>query len=507
MILALGLAVPFLAAGLFAPRGLQATSQVMVGWITAHFDWFYLLAVFGFLVFSAYLALSRHGDVRLGKPDERPEFSTVSWLAMLFSAGMGAGLLFWGMAEPVSHYLAPPGMAGGTPEAAGKAFEVTFFHWGIHAWAIYGVVALALGWSQFRHGRPALISSAFYPLLGKRTEGPIGVAIDTLAVLATFFGVAATLGMSTLQINSGLHKLAGVPVAGGVQLGIIGLFTVLYLLSATTGLQKGIKYLSNTNMALAGVMLVVVVAIGPTAEIFRALTDGLGRYFQNFFRLSLGQLPFSDRSWLHSWTMVYWPWWIAWAPFVGTFIARISRGRTIREFVLAVLLVPSLFSFCWFAAFGTTGIGLVRGGLDLSSAIREDVASALFVAFSHMPLGLVLSVLAMGLMSVFFITSADSAVYVLSMLTSRGQLDPPLWMRVVWGLVQSGIGATLLLMGGIQSVQVVTIVAAFPFTVLVIGLCASLLRGLLLDERSAASGAGSKRTGSESADAASREAA
>ena len=482
MILSLALAVPFLVYGAISPQSLQAVSQATVDWLTARFDWFYLLAIFGFLVFCAYLAISRHGEVRLGKADERPEFSTVSWLAMLFSAGMGSGLLFWGMAEPVSHYLKPPGLAGGTPEAAGKAFEITFFHWGIHAWAVYGVVALALAWSQFRHGRPALISSAFYPLLKERVHGPIGVAIDTLAVLATFFGVAATLGMSTLQVNSGLHQLVGMPVNAGMQMAIIAFFTVLYLLSATTGLQKGIRLLSNTNMVLAVVLLAVITVIGPTAEIFRAFTDGMGRYFQDFFKLSLGQFPFSDRSWLHSWTLVYWPWWIAWAPFVGTFIARISRGRTIREFVAAVLLVPSIFSFFWFAAFGTTGIGLVRGGLDLASAIQADVSSALFVAFAHMPLGLLLSALAMGLMSVFFVTSADSAVYVLSMLTSRGQLHPPMWMRIMWGLVQSGIGATLLLMGGIQAVQIVTIIAAFPFTILMVGLCAALWKGLLLDE-------------------------
>ncbi|MEW8987821.1 MAG: BCCT family transporter, partial [Bacillus sp. (in: firmicutes)] len=365
-----------------------------------------------FLVFAAYLAFGPYGKIKLGKDDDEPEFSYFSWFAMLFSAGMGIGLVFWGVAEPITHYIDPPlDLAEGqTPEAARYSLRYSFFHWGLHPWAIYCVIALGLAYSQFRKGESGLISSTFRPLLGKRVEGPIGKGIDTFATIATTFGVATSLGLGTLQINSGLAHVIGIPNTVGVQLLIILIVTILYMVSATTGLDKGIRYLSNLNLGLAVGLLLFVIVTGPTSFIFDALTTTIGGYLGNLVQMSFRLSPFTQGTWVGAWTLFYWAWWISWAPFVGTFIARVSKGRTIKEFVLGVLLVPTLFGTIWFSAFGGSALFFElfenRGIVD---AVSNDVTTALFITLEQFPLGTILAGLGTLLIITFFITSADSA--------------------------------------------------------------------------------------------------
>jgi glycine betaine transporter len=402
---------------------------------------------------------------------------------MLFSAGMGIGLVFWGVAEPVSHYVEPPpGVIGLTPEAARMAVRYSFFHWGLHAWAIYTVIALSIAYFTYRKGLSGLISSTFHPLLGERVNGPIGRAIDTLAIIATVFGVATSLGLGTLQINGGLAHLTGLSVSVGVQLLIIGVVTVLYMLSALTGLDRGIKILSNVNLLVAGVLLLFTIGFGPTSFILDVFTTTLGGYAQNLVAMSLRLTPFTAGTWIENWTLFYWAWWIAW--FVGTFIARISRGRTIREFVLGVLLVPSLVSFLWFSTFGGTALFQeIFAGLPVAAAVEADVTSALFVVLQQMPLGTLLAILATLLIVTFFVTSADSATFVLGMLSSEGRLTPSNRVKLTWGALQSSIAAVLLLSGGLEGLQTAAIVAAAPFAVIMVLMCVSILRALQEEDR------------------------
>lgn len=366
--------------GVLAPEALAATSTDLLAVTTEKFGWFYLLATFAFLVFSIFLAFSKYGKLKLGADDDKPEYSNKSWFAMLFSAGMGIGLVFWGAAEPLSHYIDPPQNATSqSAEAARLAIRYSFFHWGLHAWAIYTVIGLAIAYFTFRKKRSGLISSVFYPLIGDKVNGWIGKAIDILAIIATIFGVATSLGLGTLQINGGFHQLTGMPNNFSTQLIIIIVITILYLISATTGLDKGIKILSNTNLGIAALLLVFVLFAGPTSFIFDVFTTTIRSYLQNLVQMSLTLTPFSQGNWIKSWTLFYWAWWIAWAPFVGMFIARVSKGRTIKEFVLGVLLVPSIFGFLWFAVFGGTALNLelFHNG-HIAEAARTDFTSALF---------------------------------------------------------------------------------------------------------------------------------
>lgn len=435
--IAVAVVVLFVAWGVLDPDGLAASSTQLLNVMTEKFGWFYLLATFGFLVFCLFLAFSKYGKIRLGRDTDRPEYSSRSWFAMLFSAGMGIGLVFWGVAEPVSHYMDPPmEEASQTPAAARLAMRFSFFHWGLHAWAIYTVIGLAIAYFNFRKGYSGLISSTFYPLLGERVRGPLGKAIDILAIIATIFGVATSLGLGTLQINGGLAHLTGLDNNFGVQLTIIVVVTVLYLISATTGLDKGIRILSNLNISVAAVLLLFVLFAGPTSFIFDVFTTTLGSYLQNLVQMSLRLTPFSAGSWIKSWTLFYWAWWIAWAPFVGMFIARVSRGRTIKEFVLGVLLVPSVFGFLWFAVFGGTALNLeIFHQANITEAVERDITSALFITLQQLPLGVVLAGIATLLIITFFVTSADSATFVLGMLSSKGTLNPSTRVKLVWGLL------------------------------------------------------------------------
>lgn len=483
-IIAVSIALLFVLWGVLDPAGLAKGSTAALHLTTEKFGWFYLLVTLGFLVFAFYLAFSRFGKIRLGDDTDRPQYSKTSWFAMLFSAGMGIGLVFYGVAEPLSHYMdPPPGVTPKTPEAARQAMRYTFFHYGLHAWAIYTVMGLALAYFSFRKKRSSLISSTFYPLLGEKTNGPIGKSIDVLAIIATIFGVATTLGLGTLQINGGLSHLLGWPANFTIQLSIIGVVTVLYLISATTGLDKGIRILSNTNLYVAVAFMLFVLFAGPTAFIFEVLTTTIGSYFQNLFQMSLALSPFSAGSWIQDWTLFYWAWWISWAPFVGMFIARISRGRTIKEFVLGVLLVPTLFGFLWFSVMGGTALNLeIFHNGQLGAVVQEDLSAGLFATLEQLPLANILATIATLLIITFFITSADSATFVLGIFSSNGSQNPSLSTKLTWGIIQSSIAATLLYSGGLEGIQSTAILAALPFAVIMAFLCYSLYTALTQDK-------------------------
>ena len=466
--------------GVVSPELFAGAAAQVLKMTTTNFGWFYLIVTFGFLIFCLFLAFSRYGHIPLGGDDDEPEYSLPTWFAMLFSAGMGIGLVFWGVAEPISHYLAPPaGVTGKTTEAAQTALRYAFFHWGLHPWGIYAVIALALAYFQFRKGAKGLISSTFLPLLGDKVNGPIGKGIDVLAVIATAFGVATSLGLGTLQINGGFTHLFGVPSNLFVQIAIIVVITVLFLLSATTGLDKGIKYLSNTNLILALALLFLTLVLGPTSFLFDTFTSTLGSYLNNLVSMSLRLTPFTQGTWVANWTLFYWAWWIAWAPFVGMFIARVSKGRTIKEFVICVMLVPSLLSFIWFSVFGGTALHLeIFDQAQIGQAVQHDISTALFLALEQLPMGYILAVVATLLVITFFITSADSAIFVLGMLSSDGKLNPSNRVKITWGILQSAIAVVLLLSGGLEGLQTASIVAALPFAVIMVLMCYSLLKAL-----------------------------
>ncbi|MFC4324283.1 glycine betaine uptake BCCT transporter [Litchfieldia salsa] len=478
------LAIVFAAVafGVISPNNFENITGNIQAFITSTFGWYYLILVTIIVIFCIFLIFSPVGLIKLGKPDEEPEFSKGTWFAMLFSAGMGIGLVFWGAAEPLSHFLAPPLAEGGTAAANKEAMRYTFFHWGIHAWAIYAIVALALAYYKFRKDEPGLISATLKPVFGKSMEGPLGTVVDVLAVFATVVGVATTLGFGAAQINGGLSYLLGLPNNFTVQFFIIAAVTVLFMISAWTGLGKGIKYLSNTNMILAISLLVLMFFIGPSILILDMFTDSIGGYIQNIVTMSFRIAPLNEehRSWINGWTIFYWAWWISWSPFVGIFIARVSRGRTIREFLIGVLLLPALVSFLWFATFGTSAIETQNSGFDLTQFATEEV---LFAIFNQMPGSIILSIIAIVLISTFFITSADSATFVLGMQTTYGSLTPPNTVKLTWGIAQSTVALILLYSGGLQALQNALIIAAFPFSFIILFMMISLYRSLTKEKK------------------------
>ena len=470
----------FVLWGILSPANLTKTADILLSIVIEKFGWFYLLTTFSILVFSVYLAFSKYGKIRLGSQEDRPEYSNTSWFAMLLSAGMGIGLVFWGVAEPIQHYINPPlGIEGSTPEAALTAMRFAFFHWGLHPWAIYTIIGLCLAYFNFRKGFSNLISSTFYPLLKEKVNGPLGHIIDILSIIATSFGIATSLGLGALQINGGLHAVFGLSNQLTVQIIIISIVTVLYLLSAITGLDRGIKLLSNINIGIAIGLLLFVLFLGPTSSIFDTFTTTLGGYIQNIIQMSLRLTPFTQGVWIGEWTLFYWSWWIAWAPFVGMFIARVSKGRTIKEFVFGVLLAPSLFSFLWFSVFGGTALNLVINGQQgITKAVEADITSALFITLRKLPLSTVVCLLATLLIITFFITSADSATFVLGMLSSKGDLNPKNRIKIIWGVLQSAIAIILLLSGGLQGLQTMAIITALPFAVILAIMCFSFIKAL-----------------------------
>ncbi|WP_079477128.1 glycine betaine uptake BCCT transporter [Halobacillus salinus] len=468
--------------GSVAPKNLQEITGSIQTFISVHFGWYYLLIVTGFVIFCLYMIFSPYGKIKLGKPEDKPDYNYATWFAMLFSAGMGIGLVFWGAAEPIYFYATnAPTAETGTSEAINEAMQFVFLHWGIHAWGIYAIVALVLAYFKFRHGAPALISSTLKPIFGDKMDGPLGKAIDVIAVFATIVGVATTLGFGASQINGGLTYLTPISENFGVQLIIIAIVTVLFMISAYSGLSKGIKYLSNTNMILALGLLVLMFIIGPTLYIMNLFTDTIGAYLQNLPSMSFRLAPNSEenRQWINSWTVFYWAWWISWSPFVGIFIARVSKGRTIREFLSGVLLVPSAVGFLWFSTFGSSAIKAQQDGAGIADLATEQ---AMFGTFDQYPLGLLMSIIAMTLIGTFFITSADSATFVLGMQTTNGSLTPPTMVKFVWGIIQSSMAAVLLYSGGLQALQNALISAAFPFSFIMILMVVSLYKALRADK-------------------------
>ncbi|WP_282956733.1 BCCT family transporter [Cytobacillus firmus] len=466
--------------GVFVPDSLESVTANVQAFITDKFGWYYLILVSFIVIVCLYFLISPLGRIKLGKQDDKPEFTRPTWFAMLFSAGMGIGLVFWGSAEPIYHYAvgSPTGGAVGTDEAIKNAMRYTYFHWGIHAWAIYGIVALVLAYFNFRHGEPGLISATLKPILGDRTQGMTGKVIDILSVVATVIGVATTLGFGAVQINGGLSYLYGLPVNFTVQLVIVAIVTVLFIISALSGLGKGIKILSNANMILAGALFILTFFLGPSLFILNLFTNTLGSYLQYLPGMSLRIAPLNPevREWINGWTIFYWAWWIAWAPFVGIFIARVSKGRTIREFVFGVLLIPSLIGFIWFATFGGTAIMQEHQGTAKISELATE--EALFGVFSNLPMGTVLSIIAILLICTFFITSADSGTYVLGMMTTNGSHHPGNKIKLVWGILLAAISLVLLYSGGLQALQNTMIAAALPFSVIMALMTFSLIKAL-----------------------------
>lgn len=477
-IISIAITLIIVILGFAIPDTFSAATSAAFDFLVDKFGWFYLIAMFAFVVFSLGIAFSRFGKIKLGDDDSKPEYSTLSWFAMLFGAGMGIGLVFWGVAEPLNHYVT----FGGNEQAASVAMQKSFMHWGFHPWAGYAIIGMALGYFQFRKKAPGLISSIFLPILGEKgVRGPIGKTIDIIAVFATVAGVATSLGQGTLQINSGLNYLFGIPTTVLVQIVIIVVIGVIYTWTAVSGIDKGIKRLSDINMILAVLLLLGVFILGPKITTLNIFTDTLGVYVNEFIKESLAINPFGDNSWLGTWTIFYWAWWIAWGPFVGTFIARISKGRTIKEFVLGVIVAPAVVSFIWFSVFGSLGLNLDLG--IITEAIKST-ETALFVVLAQYPFKLIMSIIAICLLCTFFITSANSATFVLAMYSTNGDLNPPNSRKVLWGVIQALLALVLLMTGGLAALQTISIVAAFPFAIVMILACYSLTKALREDPMS-----------------------
>lgn len=459
--------------GVLIPKQFGGITSSITAWITSTLGWYYLILTTVIVFFCVFLIFSPIGKLKLGRPNDKPEFNTVSWFAMLFSAGMGIGLVFYGAAEPIAHFASPPNADPKSTEAFTESLRSTFFHWGFHAWAVYGVVALALAYSQFRKGEPGLLSKTLRPILGDRVDGPIGTLIDVLAVFATVVGVAVSLGMGALQIAGGLHYLFNIPNNIITQSIIIVVVTILFIMSAWSGLSKGIQYLSNLNIGLGTVLLIAALFIGPTILILNMLTSSTGSLLNSFLFNSFDAAATNPqkREWMASWTLYYWGWWLSWSPFVGVFIARVSKGRSIREFISGVLLVPVIVSFIWFSVFGVLGIDTAKKHKEI---FDMSVETQLFGVFHHLPMGMVLSIIALLLIASFFITSADSATFVLGMQTTFGSQNPSAFVKVTWGVAQSLIAFVLLLSGGgdgeagLTALQNAAIISALPFSFVVI---------------------------------------
>lgn len=441
--------------------------------------WFFVLCVNVFLIFVLFLAFSKYGNIRIGGKDAKPEFKTLSWFAMLFSAGMGIGLLFWSIAEPITHFMNPPLTEGGTPAAAQEAMNFTFLHWGFHAWGIYALVGLSLAYFTYSHGLPLTIRSVFYPVLGDKIYGKRGDLIDIFAVLATLFGLATSLGLGVQQIAAGLAHVFGVDSGIVTQVSLIAGITAIATISVVLGVDKGVKFLSEWNMRIAILLLLLVLVLGPTIFVFQSFVQNTGNYLYSFLEISSWTESYTGNDWQNSWTVFYWGWWIAWSPFVGMFIARISKGRSIREFILGVLIVPSLITFFWISAFGSTSIQqALLGDQTIVNAVDDNVATALFVFLEDFPFAVVLNIIGVILIAGFFVTSSDSGSLVVDSLTSGGKIDAPVGQRVFWAVAEGAVAAVLLIGGGLQALQTASIVTGLPFAFILLFMCYSLYIGV-----------------------------
>lgn len=443
----------------------------------------YILTVAIILLSVVFLAVSRYGDIKLGPDHSQPDYRDVTWFAMLFSAGMGIGLMFFGVAEPVMHYVAPPVGDPATVDAAREAMKITFFHWGLHAWSIYAMVGLVLAFFSYRHGLPLTLRSSLYPLIGDRIYGPIGYAVDIFAIIGTIFGIATSLGLGVAQINSGLNHLFGIPVSATVQIMLIVIASLLATLSVASGLDRGIRILSEINLALALGLLLFVFVAGPTVFLLQTFVQNTGAYLSDIVYKTFNLYAYEPNEWIGGWTLFYWGWWIAWSPFVGLFIARISRGRSIREFVCGVLLVPAGFTLMWMTVFGDTAIHfiLVEGLQDLARAVAKDSSLALFVFLEQLPLSTITSIIAIVMVIVFFVTSADSGALVVDLLASNGAENSPVWQRVFWSLLIGVVAIALLLADGLEALQTATIASALPFSIILLLALWGVFKALKLD--------------------------
>ncbi|MCE5201791.1 MAG: BCCT family transporter [Synergistaceae bacterium] len=473
--------------GLFSPASFGSFAQTLNGGLTKYYGWGYMFTMNIFVIFSIMIGISRFGSVRLGPKDSRPEYNNISWFAMLFSAGMGVGLVFYGAAEPLFHFGSTPfGADAGSIQAARDAMQISFFHWGLHPWAGYAVIAMPLAYYQFRHNTPGLISSIFIPLVGeKMVRGKFGKTVDILAIFATLAGITTSLGLGALQLNSGLNALFGIPKSTLVQIIVIGVLAVLYTGSAILGIDKGIKIVADFNLYICLGLMLLLFLVGPTIPIINSLMTGIGDYLSGLVKESFSLAPYggSYEKFLSGWTLYYWAWWISWAPFVGSFIARISRGRTIREFVSGVLIVPALGSFTWFAIFGTSALHLelVRN-IHVSVEVLKDVSVGIFEMYKYYPLGSIMSTVMLVLITTFFVTSANSGTFVLSMFSTYGELNPPKSKMGIWGILMAALAIVLLISGGLQNLQTISLAAAAPFSLIMLCSCASLWKALNMDE-------------------------
>jgi glycine betaine transporter len=478
----------FVAWAVFFTENLNKVTTASLNWVTGSFGWLYLVVTLGILVFLVFLAFSPAGDMRLGKDTDRPEFRTISWLAMILCAVMGIGLVSYGVAEPISHLATPPhGLAEpGSSQAAVRALQYSYFDWGLHAWAIFAVFGLAMAYSTYRKGRRTLVSQLFVPLLGDRVNGPIGKIIDVLAVFATLFGTTTSLGLGALQINNGLGTLFGIPVNSVTQVLIIAAITAVFTVSAVTGVSKGIKFLSQASAGLAVALFVFVLVVGPAVFIANLYIESIGMWATDFFRMSLQGTAFGDLEWMQWWTYFMMAWWVSWGAFVGVFLARISKGRTIRGFIMGVLVVPSVVFFSWFTVFGGAAIhiDMFEGG-DIAKQTAEDINSAFFATLDHFPLATVTSAVAILLVVMFFVSGADANTYVLGMMTSDGSLTPSRTVLILWGVLTGITAVVLMLAGGLSALQNTVIVASLPFLVIIGCLAVSFWKELIADRHGA----------------------
>ncbi|CAM3840752.1 BCCT family transporter [Alkalicoccus chagannorensis] len=486
-IISLILASAFVIVGISLGDTFNQAMDATFDWTTTYLGWTFILGASIFLIVTIFLILSPIGEIKLGEDNEKPEYPLPAWFAMLFSAGMGIGLLFWGVSEPLNHYDWPPFGEGGTEETVHLALQYSFFHWGFHPWAIYSIVACALAYFSYRKGLPMLLSSTLEPLLGRdRLDGGIGNTVNIIGVLATLFGISTSLGLGVMQIGGGLEQLFGWENSEGLWIMIVVVVTALAIISTTTGIDKGIKWLSQINLGVAGMLMLFVLILGPTLFIFNAFTHSTGAYLQNLLSMSFGIDAAGEgtEGWYDAWTIFYWAWWIAWAPFVGSFIARVSRGRTIRSFAIGVMLVPTVGSMMWFSVFG--GAALFEqhfGGIDILDEVLADEAQGFFALLNEFPLSTLLIAVAMLSVTVFFVTSSDSGTYVIGMLTSKGNPLPPTRLRITWGIMEGLFAIVLLLAGGLTALQTASLVGGFPFMIIMLLMVYCLLKALFTELR------------------------
>jgi choline/glycine/proline betaine transport protein len=473
----------FIVITLMFKEQAAALADTSLATISSTFGWFFILAANIFIGAALFFAFSRFGHIKIGGAKAQPEFPTIAWYAMLLSAGMGIGLMFWSVGEPMYHYATPSpmfnGIEGGTPEAAQAAMGVTYFHWGLHPWAIYAIVGLGLAFFAYNRGLPLTIRSIFHPILGNKIHGFWGNLIDVLSVLATLMGLATSLGLGVQQVNAGLNHLFGLTISPGMQVLLIAIITGIATMSVVAGLDGGVKRLSEWNMGLAAIFMLFLLIAGPTVYILSGFTQNLGFYLTNLPELSLWTETFKESNWQGAWTVFYWAWWISWSPFVGMFIARISKGRSVREFILGVMIVPTLLSFVWMSVFGGSALFLQANGIaDILTAVNTDVSTALFALLENFPLSSVLSVIGILLVTIFFVTSSDSGSLVVDHLTSGGKLDSPVPQRVFWAVMEGVVAGVLLLGGGLKTLQTAAITTGLPFTIVLLLIIYALYVGL-----------------------------